>query len=208
MGSAVLKTVARRAKRLGCVRFTYVPATRYQRFCARGLAACRKGAVLFLCGSAVSSVLSPAVFAPTPENPALATGPNPVPAVAVAVDIPRKRTRRVRRIVKHTAKARPVMLSTTSTIIVSFDSTFDVMECEQLCLAAGVPGRIMCPQCGGLEHVDETASKHVICTSGAQKRFYLHRNQNETSARRLMRNFAATVRYYPYTIKFAAHRVP
>lgn len=24
----------------------------------------------------------------------------------------------------------------------SFDSTFDVMECEQLCLAAGVPGRI------------------------------------------------------------------
>lgn len=48
MGSAVLKTVARRAKRLGCVRFTYVPAIRYQRFCARGLAACRKGAVLFL----------------------------------------------------------------------------------------------------------------------------------------------------------------
>ena len=45
--SAVLKTVARRAKRLGCVRFTYVPAIRYQRFCARGLAACRKGAVLF-----------------------------------------------------------------------------------------------------------------------------------------------------------------
>lgn len=28
-------------------------------------------------------------------------------------------------------------------IIVSFDSTFDVMECEQLFLAAGVPGRIM-----------------------------------------------------------------
>lgn len=28
-------------------------------------------------------------------------------------------------------------------IIVSFDSTFDVMECEQLCLDAGVPGRIM-----------------------------------------------------------------
>ncbi|WP_270253514.1 DUF3343 domain-containing protein [Collinsella aerofaciens] len=25
----------------------------------------------------------------------------------------------------------------------SFDSTFDVMECEQLCLDAGVPGRIM-----------------------------------------------------------------
>ncbi|MFR3876883.1 MAG: DUF3343 domain-containing protein [Collinsella sp.] len=25
----------------------------------------------------------------------------------------------------------------------SFDSTFDVMECEQLCLAAGVSGRIM-----------------------------------------------------------------
>ena len=47
VGSAVLKTVARRAKRLGCVRFTYVPAIRYQRFCARGLAACRKGAVLF-----------------------------------------------------------------------------------------------------------------------------------------------------------------
>ena len=58
------------------------------------------------------------------------------------------------------------------------------------------------------EHVDETASKHAICTSGSQKRIYLHRNQNETSARRLMRNFAATVRYYPYSIKFAAHGVP
>ena len=64
MGSAVLKTVARRAKRLGCVRFTYVPATRYQRFCARGLAACRKGAVLFLHGLAVSSALSPTVISP------------------------------------------------------------------------------------------------------------------------------------------------
>ncbi len=57
-------------------------------------------------------------------------------------------------------------------------------------------------------NVRETASKHAICVPGAQKRFYLHRNQNETSARRLMRNFAATVRYYPYSIKFAAHRVP
>ena len=28
-------------------------------------------------------------------------------------------------------------------IIVSFDSTFDVMECERLCLEAGVPGRII-----------------------------------------------------------------
>ena len=65
-----------------------------------------------------------------------------------------------------------------------------------------------CPLCGGMDHVDETASKHAICTSGAQKRFYLHRNQNETSARRFMRNFAATVRYYPYSIKLAAHRVP
>lgn len=62
MGSAVLKTVARRAKRLGCVRFTYVPAIRYQRFCARGLAACRKGAVLFLHGLAVSLALSATVF--------------------------------------------------------------------------------------------------------------------------------------------------
>ena len=62
MGSAVLKTVARRAKRLGCVRFTYVPAIRYQRFCARGLAACRKGAVLFLHGFAVSFALSPTVI--------------------------------------------------------------------------------------------------------------------------------------------------
>ena len=61
MGSAVLKTVARRAKRLGCVRFTYVPAICYQRFCARGLAACRKGAVLFLYGSAVSPVMSSTV---------------------------------------------------------------------------------------------------------------------------------------------------
>ena len=63
-------------------------------------------------------------------------------------------------------------------------------------------------QCGGLEHVDETGLKHGFCTSGTQKRLYLHRNQNETSARLLMRNFPATVRYYPYTIKFAAHRVP
>ena len=55
VGSAVLKTVARRAKRLGCVRFTYVPAIRYQRFCARGLAACRKGAVLFLHRFAVAA---------------------------------------------------------------------------------------------------------------------------------------------------------
>lgn len=62
MGSAVLKTVARRAKRLGCVRFTYVPAIRYQRFCARGLAACRKGAVLFLHGFAVPPALSAMVF--------------------------------------------------------------------------------------------------------------------------------------------------
>ena len=65
-----------------------------------------------------------------------------------------------------------------------------------------------CPQCGGLEHVDETGLKHRFRTSGTQKRPYLHRNQNETSARRLMRNFAATVRYYPYTIKLAAHGVP
>ena len=65
-----------------------------------------------------------------------------------------------------------------------------------------------CPLCGGMDHVDETASKHAICTSGAQKRFYLHRNQNETSARRLMRNFAATVRYYPYSIKLAAYEAP
>lgn len=57
-------------------------------------------------------------------------------------------------------------------------------------------------------NVRETASKHAICTSAVQKRFYLHRNQNETSARGLIRNFAATVRYYPYTIKLAAHRVP
>ena len=65
-----------------------------------------------------------------------------------------------------------------------------------------------CPQCGGMDHMDETASKHAICMSGTQKRFYLHRNQNETSARRLMRNFPATVRYYPYSIKLAAHRAP
>ena len=59
-----------------------------------------------------------------------------------------------------------------------------------------------------LVHVDETASKHGFCMSGTQKRFYLHRNQNETSARRLMRNFAATVRYYPYSIKLTAHGAP
>lgn len=70
------------------------------------------------------------------------------------------------------------------------------------------PPQRCCPQCGGLEHVDETGLKHGFCTSGTQKRFYLHRNQNETSARRLMRNFAATVRYYPYSIKFAAHGAP
>ncbi len=62
--------------------------------------------------------------------------------------------------------------------------------------------------CGGFEHGRETALKHANRTSCPQKRFYLHRNQNETSAHRLMRNFAATVRYYPYTIKLAAHRVP
>lgn len=65
-----------------------------------------------------------------------------------------------------------------------------------------------CPQCGGLEHVDETGLKHGFCAPDTQKRFYLHRNQNETSARRLMRNFAATVRYYPYSIKLAAHEAP
>ncbi len=59
-----------------------------------------------------------------------------------------------------------------------------------------------------LVHVDETALKHGFCTSGTQKRIYLHRNQNETSARRLMRNFAATVRYYPYSIKLTAHGAP
>ena len=57
-------------------------------------------------------------------------------------------------------------------------------------------------------NVRETASKHATCASGTQKRFYLHRNQNETSARRLMRNFAATVRYYPYSIKLGAHGAP
>lgn len=62
MGSAVLKTVARRAKRLGCVRFTYVPAIRYQRFCARGLTACRKGAVLFLHELFRGAAISAAVF--------------------------------------------------------------------------------------------------------------------------------------------------
>lgn len=49
---------------------------------------------------------------PDTGNLALATGPNPVPAVAVAADILRKRKRPPRRIVMHTAKARPVMLST------------------------------------------------------------------------------------------------
>lgn len=68
--------------------------------------------------------------------------------------------------------------------------------------------KVHCPLCGGMDHVDETASKHAICASGAQKRLYLHRNQNETSARRLMRNFAATVRYYPYSIKLGAHGAP
>ena len=57
-------------------------------------------------------------------------------------------------------------------------------------------------------NVRETALKHAICTSDGQKPIYLHRNQNETSARGLIRNFAATVRYYPYTIKIAAHGVP
>ena len=57
-------------------------------------------------------------------------------------------------------------------------------------------------------NVRETASKHAICASDAQKCFYLHRNQNETSARGLIRNFAATVRYYPYSIKLAAHGAP
>ena len=64
------------------------------------------------------------------------------------------------------------------------------------------------PQCGGFEHGRETASKHANRTSGTQKRIYLHRNQNETSACRLIRNFAATVRYYPYSIKLTAHGAP
>ena len=68
-------------------------------------------------------------------------------------------------------------------------------------LAVNTTHKGACPQYGGLEHVDETGLKHGLCTSGTQKRLYLHRNQNETSARRLMRNFPATVRYYPYTIK-------
>lgn len=54
----------------------------------------------------------------------------------------------------------------------------------------------------------ETASKHAICSSGGQKAIYLHRNQNETSARCLIRNFVATVRYYPYSIKLTAHGAP
>lgn len=53
MGSGGLRgpqTVARRAKRLGCVRFTYVPAIRYQRFCARGLLRAAKALFCFVTG--------------------------------------------------------------------------------------------------------------------------------------------------------------
>lgn len=46
------------------------------------------------------------------------------------------------------------------------------------------------------------------CSSGGQRAIYLHRNQNETSARCLIRNFVATVRYYPYSIKLTAHGAP
>ena len=85
------------------------------------------------------------IFAPIPGNLALAMGPSLAPAVAVAVDIlPRKRKRPPRRIVRHIATASSGdALDHERKIIVSFDSTFDVMECEQLCLDAGVPGRIM-----------------------------------------------------------------
>lgn len=70
--------------------------------------------------------------------------PSPVPAAAVAVDILRKRKRTPRRIARHIAKASfGDAPDHERKIIVSFDSTFDVMECEQLCLASGVPGRIM-----------------------------------------------------------------
>lgn len=41
------------------------------------------------------------------------------------------------------AAARPAGEEPERKIIVSFDSTFDVMECERLCLEAGVPGRIV-----------------------------------------------------------------
>ena len=71
-------------------------------------------------------------------------GPSPVPAAAVAVDILRKRKRPPRRIASaHREGPSGDALDHERKIIVSFDSTFDVMECEQLCLAAGVPGRIM-----------------------------------------------------------------
>ena len=54
------------------------------------------------------------IFVPTRESLAFAMGPSLVLAAAVAVDILRKRKRPPRRIVRHTAKARPVMPSTTS----------------------------------------------------------------------------------------------
>ncbi len=62
------------------------------------------------------------IFVPTRESLALATGPKPLPAVVVAVDILRKRKRLPRRIVRHTVKARPVMPSIAN-VKSSFRST-------------------------------------------------------------------------------------
>lgn len=103
--------------------------------------------------------------------------------------------------------ARPLTASTTTLGTGAF-VVVSLLEWPSCGITSQNHHKGACPQCGGMDHMDETASKHAICTSGAQKRFYLHRNQNETSARRLMRNFAATVRYYPYSITFAAHGVP
>ena len=57
--------------------------------------------------------------------------------------------------------------------------------------------------CGLDEASEEEKKAFAAGLNYAQKK-----DEGETSARRLMRNFAATVRYYPYSIKFAVHRVP
>ena len=103
--------------------------------------------------------------------------------------------------------ARPLTISTTTLGTGTF-VVVSLLEWPSCGITSQNHHKGACPQCGGMDHMDETALKHAICSAGAQKRFYLHRNQNETSARRLMRNFAATVRYYPYSIKLAAHGAP
>lgn len=71
--------------------------------------------------------------------------------------------------------ASPDMGDPERRIIVSFDSTFDVMECEELCRAANVPGRIIplpgsitagCGLCWAMPFSGEALSSFRAATEG------------------------------------------